>query len=104
MGEMVESQKSKVESRNNIHNSNEKSGVELFVNGNSIRVDGGTMVSAALAAAGVTAFRRSVGGEPRSPLCGMGICFECRVTIDGEPHQRSCQIPCAPGMKVAAGE
>ena len=40
------------------------------------------------------AFRRSVSGEPRGPLCGMGICFECRVAIDGIPHCRSCQILC----------
>ena len=40
------------------------------------------MVSAAVAIAGVTAFRRSVTGEPRGPLCGMGICFECRVTVE----------------------
>jgi sarcosine oxidase subunit alpha len=31
----------------------------------------------------------------------MGICFECRVTINGEPHQKACQIVVAPGMKVA---
>ena len=43
---------------------------------------------------------RSVTGEPRGPLCGMGICFECRATIDGMPHQRSCQILCAAGMEV----
>ncbi|TPV92692.1 MAG: (2Fe-2S)-binding protein [Myxococcales bacterium FL481] len=45
-------------------------------------------------------FRRSRGGAARGPLCGMGICFECRVTIDGRPHQRSCQIECRPGMEV----
>ncbi|HEV2697218.1 MAG TPA: 2Fe-2S iron-sulfur cluster-binding protein, partial [Terriglobales bacterium] len=36
----------------------------------------------------------------RTVLCGMGVCFECRVEIDGRPHQRSCQIVCSPGMKV----
>jgi len=30
----------------------------------------------------------------------MGICYECRVTINGEPHARSCQILCRPGMQV----
>jgi sarcosine oxidase subunit alpha len=39
-------------------------------------------------------------GEPRGPLCGMGICFECRVTIDGEPHCRSCQTFAENGMDV----
>lgn len=74
--------------------------ITLTVNGRTISVEEGTMVSAAVASAGVDAFRRSVGGRPRGPLCGMGVCLECRVTIDGRPHCRSCQIPCRPGMKV----
>lgn len=40
-----------------------------------------------------TPSRRSVSGEPRGPLCGMGICFECRATVSGVPHRRTCQIP-----------
>ena len=58
----------------------------------------------AVARAGVTTFRRSVTGEPRGPLCGMGICFECRVTVDGRPHVRSCQVLCRPGMEVRTDE
>jgi len=72
----------------------------LRINGQTVEVAAGAMVSAAVAAAGVSQFRRSVTGEPRGPLCGMGICFECRVTIDGREHSRSCQIPCAEGMEV----
>ncbi len=74
--------------------------VTVTVNGAPITVPAGAMVSAAVALAGVSAFRRSVTGEPRGPLCGMGICFECRVTINGREHCRSCQVPCAPGMEV----
>lgn len=44
--------------------------------------------------------RRSVTGAPRGPLCGMGICFECRATIDGHPHERTCQLPVREGMEV----
>jgi sarcosine oxidase subunit alpha len=69
-----------------------------------VTVPKGTMVSAAVALAGVDAFRKSVSGQPRGPLCGMGICLECRVTIDGLPHCRSCQILCRPGMEVQTGE
>jgi sarcosine oxidase subunit alpha len=69
------------------------------VNGVSVTVALGTTVAAAILIAGVPT-RRSVKGEPRGPLCGMGICFECRATIDGIQHQRSCQILCAPGMEV----
>lgn len=60
-------------------------------------------VAVALLMAGETTFRRSVSGEPRAPLCGMGICFECRVTIDGHAHARSCQIPVREGMEIRTG-
>jgi len=73
--------------------------VALTVNGAPIAVAPGTTVAAAVLMAGNVA-RTSVSGEPRAPLCGMGICFECRVSIDGAPHQRSCQIPCQSGMEV----
>ena len=78
--------------------------VTLTVNGASVTVDAGAMVSAAVARAGASAFRKSVTGEPRGPLCGMGICFECRVTVNGRAHVRSCQVPCAPGMEVRTDE
>jgi D-hydroxyproline dehydrogenase subunit gamma len=76
--------------------------VSLTVNGAAITVAAGTTVAAAVMMAGA-ATRTSVTGEVRGPLCGMGICFECRVTIDGVAHQRSCQILCAPGMDVRTG-
>jgi D-hydroxyproline dehydrogenase subunit gamma len=74
--------------------------VTITVNGARIGVPAGAMVATAVVMAGIRTFRRSVTGEPRGPLCGMGICFECRVTINGEAHQRSCQILCEPGMEV----
>ncbi|HUB77414.1 MAG TPA: (2Fe-2S)-binding protein [Bryobacteraceae bacterium] len=74
--------------------------VKLTVNGITVDVPAGAMVSTAVAKAGAGACRRSVSGEPRGPLCGMGICFECRVTIDGRAHCRSCQVVCRPGMEV----
>jgi hypothetical protein len=74
--------------------------VKLFVNGMDVAVPAGAMVSTAVAMAGIGGYRRSVSGEARGPLCGMGICFECRVTIDGRAHCRSCQIVCRPGMEV----
>ena len=73
---------------------------KLSVNGRAVEVPLGAMVSAAVALSGESRFRRSVTGEPRAPLCGMGICFECRVTIDGRAHAKSCQIPCEEGMEV----
>ena len=74
--------------------------VRLSIDGVPAEVASGSTVAAAILSAGKTAFRRSVSGEPRAPLCGMGICFECRVTVDGAAHCRSCQMLCADGMKV----
>jgi predicted molibdopterin-dependent oxidoreductase YjgC len=74
--------------------------VQLRVNGRNIVVPGGTIVAAAVALAGETRFRRSVLGGSRGPLCGMGICMECRVTINGQTQCRSCQTLCAAGMEV----
>jgi len=73
--------------------------IRLLVNGVPITVAPGTTVACAILIAGIPA-RRSVTGEPRGPLCGMGICFECRATIDDAPHQRTCQLLCAEGMEV----
>jgi hypothetical protein len=77
--------------------------VTLSVNGSIVSVASGATVAAAVAAAG-QACRISVGGEPRGPLCGVGICFECRVVINGKVHCRSCQILCEPGMEVKTDE
>ncbi len=74
--------------------------ISLQVNGRLLQVAKGTSVAAAITAAGERAFRRSVTGQPRAALCGMGICFECRVTIDGRPHSRSCQLIVQNGMRV----
>jgi sarcosine oxidase subunit alpha len=74
--------------------------VTVVVNGVSVTMPAGSMVAAAILKSGVHGFRRSVTGELRGPLCGMGICFECRVTIDGEAHCRSCQTVCRNGMDV----
>ncbi|HEV2213848.1 MAG TPA: (2Fe-2S)-binding protein [Terracidiphilus sp.] len=74
--------------------------IALIIDGEKFSVAPGTTVACAVLIAGAHT-RRSVAGEPRAPLCGMGICMECRVTINGVPHQKSCQILCAPGMLVA---
>jgi predicted molibdopterin-dependent oxidoreductase YjgC len=75
--------------------------IPVTINGARLQVMPGTTVAAAVLMAG-SHTRTSARGEARGPLCGMGICFECRVTIDGVLHQRSCQILCAAGMQVTA--
>lgn len=77
--------------------------VEILADGTPVRARAGTTVASVLLQMGIGAFRRSVEGEARGPLCGMGVCFECRVTIDGIPHRRACLVPIAPGMIVTTG-
>lgn len=74
--------------------------IGLQVNGTRVEVPAGATVAAAIFRSGQSTFRRSVSGQARGPLCGMGICFECRVTIDDVPHCRSCQILCTEDMMV----
>jgi len=78
--------------------------IQLRVNGRTVSVPAGTVVAAAVAQAGQPRFRRSLQGQARGPLCGMGICMECRVTISGQAHSRSCQILCQEAMEVQTDE
>ncbi len=75
--------------------------ITLKVNGNRITVPSGSTVAVAMILAGQPC-RTSVTGEPRGVLCGMGICFECRVVINENLHSRSCQILCEEGMSVTS--
>ena len=74
--------------------------VTVVVNGQPVRVPPGASAAAAVALAGVSAFRSSVTGAPRGPLCGMGTCFECRATVDGVPNVRTCRTVCREGMEI----
>jgi len=74
--------------------------IDLSVNGKKLSAQEGVTVAAALMSHGIVTFRKSASGEGRGPVCGMGICFECTVTINGRPHQRACQIIVQRGMNV----
>jgi D-hydroxyproline dehydrogenase subunit gamma len=78
--------------------------VELRINGQRVAAEEGMTVASAMLAGGVPRFRRSVRGEARAPLCGMGICHECRVTVDGVSQRRACMIEVAAGMVVASDD
>ncbi len=78
--------------------------VLVFVDGRAVRVPAGASAVAALVLAGQLCTRRSVSGEARFALCGMGQCQECRVTIDGKPHRLACQVRCHSGMSIQTGD
>lgn len=77
--------------------------VNVTVDGRPVRCfDGETIVSVLLAER-TEAFYRSGNGSPRLPLCNMGTCYECTVTVDGRPLQRACITPARDGMDIVTG-
>ncbi|ROM72968.1 (2Fe-2S)-binding protein [Pseudomonas brassicacearum] len=72
---------------------------EVFLDGRPLSVANGTSVAAALALGADGCSRTSISGQRRAPLCGMGICQECRVMIDGY-RRLACQTVCRDGMQV----
>ncbi len=75
--------------------------IRLRVNGEEIEAFAGETVMAALLAAGIRGFKTShVLGQPRGPLCGMGVCYECQLTINGSPGQRACMVEADEGMEI----
>ena len=75
--------------------------MKVTIDGRTIEVPAGTLVAAAveLAAPGRGA-RVSPAGARRQPLCGMGVCGECRVDVDGRAHSLGCKTLCAAGMEI----
>jgi predicted molibdopterin-dependent oxidoreductase YjgC len=73
----------------------------LSFDGRRVRVAPGQSVAAALWAAGIRSWRTTrEAGAPRGLFCGIGICFDCLVTVDGTPNQRACLVPARPDMVV----
>ncbi|MFI5342283.1 MAG: (2Fe-2S)-binding protein [Candidatus Methylomirabilales bacterium] len=75
--------------------------IQLRVDGQLIPAYEGETVAAALLAAGRRIFRHRVpGGDPRGIFCGIGMCFDCLVTVDGTRIVRACVTPVRDGMQV----
>lgn len=78
---------------------------ELMIDGEPLPFIEGQTVAAALVAAGRLSWRTSrVGRRPRGVFCGIGVCFDCLVTIDGAGGQRACLVPARAGMSVTTVE
>lgn len=81
--------------------------VTIFIDGQPVCAPAGSSVAAAILSrsspratgVGVGCTRISVSGERRAPLCGMGICHECRAAVDGR-LRLACQTPCREGMHI----
>ncbi len=74
---------------------------EILVDGKPVIVYEGETIAGALIASGIRTFRHTMkNGAPRGIFCGMGICFDCAMTVNGIPNIRSCITQVEPGMKV----
>lgn len=79
--------------------------VNLTVDGRPIQAYLGETVLAAMIAAGIRNQKESpVLHEKRGGFCGMGVCYECLVTVNGEPNVRACMCEVEDGMEVKTHE
>lgn len=78
--------------------------VEFVFNGRKFKGLAGEPIAAALLANGVRTLRRhEKSGRPRGIYCGIGHCYECRVTVDGVPGVRACITPLRKDMVISSG-
>jgi len=74
---------------------------EIEVDGEKIMAFEGETIGAALLAAGKRVFRKTnKKKENRGFYCGSGICFECRMIVNGRPNVRVCQTAATPNCKI----
>jgi predicted molibdopterin-dependent oxidoreductase YjgC len=75
--------------------------VSIYVDGREMQAFEGESVLAVLWARGKhTLHSTARTHEPRGYFCGIGVCFDCLVTIDGMVSVRACLEPVRPGMKI----
>jgi sarcosine oxidase subunit alpha len=77
--------------------------VRLRVDGRPVTAYSGETVFAALLAEGIRVLRHPVKDQAktaRGGFCGMGVCQECRVMVDGLPDQRACMTEVRDGMEI----
>lgn len=74
---------------------------EIEVDGQPTTAYAGETLATVLIAAGLRPFRHTLlSGQPRALYCGMGICFDCLVTVNDRPNVRACITPAQPGDRV----
>ena len=75
--------------------------VTLQLDGKPLPARRGQTVAVAMLAAGQRVLRHTRRtGKPRGLFCAMGVCFDCVMTIDGEPGVRACMTKVEDGMQV----
>ena len=71
------------------------------IDGQAVTAYRGETVAAVLLAEGQRSFRRTLKtGRPRGLFCGIGLCYDCLVTVDGVANVRACLAPVVEGMRI----
>ncbi|MEU5883786.1 (2Fe-2S)-binding protein [Spirillospora sp. NPDC047279] len=65
--------------------------IEITVDGVPVAGVAGQTVGGVLLAAGRRAWREGPSGAPRGIFCGIGVCFDCLVTVNGDRDVRACR-------------
>ena len=79
--------------------------ITIFINGHECPAYIGESVHAALLAAEYHILRKTEKSHtPRGIFCGMGICYDCLVTINGIPNQRACMTLVQDRMEIRIDE
>jgi len=73
---------------------------EIKIDGIRIAARKGQTIAEALLASGRRVFRRTKQNAPRGLYCGIGICFECRMIVNGIPNVRTCMTSAEPGCEI----
>ena len=74
--------------------------VEFTFDGRPLAARAGLTLAAALTDAGIRGFREGPGGMKRGLFCGIGVCQDCLVEVDGRPNRRACMTKAENGMAV----
>lgn len=91
----------RIEDRNRPDTPDSRKEVSFIFNGRELWGLEGEPIAATLLANGIRTLRRhEKSGRPRGIYCGIGHCYECRVTVNGIPGIRSCLTPLEEGMII----
>ena len=74
--------------------------IVFYVNGRSTAAHVGETIHAALMAAGYRQLRKIKTHQPRGVFCGMGVCYECLVTVNSGSTRRACVTLVEEGMEI----
>ncbi|WP_083740946.1 (2Fe-2S)-binding protein [Mycobacterium sp. MS1601] len=74
--------------------------VQLEIDGVVTHASSGQTIAALLISRGTVSWRVTPAGEPRGAFCGIGVCHDCVVTVNGDAGVKACLTPVRDGMQI----